>query len=240
MTLVEPAATPETPRLLASRAHTVLLIVIMLAVAMLGAAGSGRVSTSPSRSHVAQYVALFATEWLLFWFTWRGLHRGGTPIGEVIGPRWRAAREVWKVVLAAAVFFLCKQVVLGALQALMTRAGYSRVAESHRTLQLMQPHGVLESAMWIVLSVTAGFVEEFVFRGYLQRQLAAWTRSAPAGIVLSAAVFGVAHGYQGPLSVLMIGAYGLLFGILAHVTRTLRPGMLAHAFEDTFTGLFGR
>ncbi len=234
------AEPPPERRLLASRAHTVVLIAITLGVAYLGAAGSGKVDVAKPRSHVAQYVLLFVVEWLLFYYVWRGLRRAGTPLREVIGTRWSSLADGWKVVLAAAAFYLCKQLVLGGLQVLMARFGYARDAEMHRTLALMAPHGVLESGMWVALSITAGFVEEVVYRGYLQRQLGAWIGNLGWGVVVSAIVFGLAHGYQGPLSVVMITAYGALFGILAATTRTLLPGIVAHAFEDTVSGLFGR
>jgi CAAX protease family protein len=233
------AEPPPGPHLLASRAHTVILIAITIGIAWTGAAGSSQVSADPRRSHVAQYVVLLTVEWLLFYYVWRGLHRAGTPLGEVIGRRWSAPREAWKVVCAAALFYGAKQLVLGALQAGMAAAGFSRTAESHRTMALMAPHGVLEVALWIMLSISAGFVEETVYRGYLQRQLGAWMRHIGLGIAASAVLFGVAHGYQGPLSVVLISAYGALFGVLAHVTRTLRPGIVAHAFEDLLSGLLG-
>jgi uncharacterized protein len=39
---------------------------------------------------------------------------------------------------------------------------------------------------------------------------------------------------------LLIGVYGIMFGVLAHFRRSLRPGMMAHAFHDTFTGVMLR
>ena len=89
-------------------------------------------------------------------------------------------------------------------------------------------------------SLTAGFCEELIFRGYFQRQFSAWTRNVTAGVVLSAVVFGAGHIYQGPKQALIITVYGLLFGILAETTKSLRPGMMAHAWHDGFAGLAGR
>ncbi|HET7225321.1 MAG TPA: type II CAAX endopeptidase family protein [Candidatus Eisenbacteria bacterium] len=241
-----PAETAAAPglyaggrRLLAPRRHTVMLIAITLAIAAIGAQGSGKVSPDPNRSHLAQYVVLIALEWALFAYVRFGLRRGGTPLAQVIGPRWAALRDVWKVLLATAVFWVVKEVILGLVQHGLTLAGYSRAAEQHRTMALMAPHGVVESVIWVLLSCSAGFVEEVVYRGYLQRQLGLWSGSAALGIAASAIVFGIAHGYQGPLSVVIITCYGALFGILAHVTRTLRPGILQHALEDSIGGLLG-
>ena len=129
--------------------------------------------------------------------------------------------------------------ILGAAKRVLDATAPGQAAEANRTIALMAPHGAIEIALWIALALSAGFCEEFVFRGYLQRQLTAFTRSAPAGIALSALCFGLGHGYQGPRSAAVITLYGLLFGLLAHFSRTLRPGMIAHAWQDAFSGLHG-
>jgi membrane protease YdiL (CAAX protease family) len=65
----------------------------------------------------------------------------------------------------------------------------------------------------------------------------ALTKSAPAGILLSAATFGAAHAYQGFRMVILIGLYGATFGILTYWRKSLRPGMIAHAWNDSFKGV---
>jgi len=57
------------------------------------------------------------------------------------------------------------------------------------------------------------------------------------GILLSAAIFGASHGYEGPQRMVQIGVFGLMFGVLAHFRKSLRPGMIAHAWHDSFSGL---
>ena len=84
--------------------------------------------------------------------------------------------------------------------------------------------------------MAVGFCEEIIFRGYLQRQLAAWT-NLPLGMVLSAALFGLGHRYQGGSAQIVLAFYGLFFGILAEKRKSLRPGMIAHAWHDAFSGL---
>src|SRR5437899_10986878 len=106
----------------------------------------------------------------------------------------------------------------------------------HNT-QFMLPHRGIELTFWIALSVTAGICEETIFRGYLQRQFMALTKSAPAGILLSAATFGAAHTYQGFRMVILIGLYGAMFGILAYWRGSVRPGMIAHAWQDSLNGV---
>ena len=36
---------------------------------------------------------------------------------------------------------------------------------------------------------------------------------------------------------LLIGIYGLMFGLLAWWRNSLRPGMMAHAWHDAFSGV---
>jgi membrane protease YdiL (CAAX protease family) len=91
--------------------------------------------------------------------------------------------------------------------------------------------------LWILLALSAGFVEELVFRGYLQRQFGALLASRWAGVIAQAVFFGVTHGYQGALPVLKITLFGLMFGAFALVRRSLVPGMTAHAAVDVIGGL---
>jgi len=90
-------------------------------------------------------------------------------------------------------------------------------------------------AVWF----TAGFMEEFLWRGYLMTRLVdlfgkqtklAWV----IALVVSAVIFGLAHSYQGPAGIVKTGAAGLLLGVAyLAVGRNLWPLMIAHALIDT-------
>jgi membrane protease YdiL (CAAX protease family) len=101
------------------------------------------------------------------------------------------------------------------------------------------PQGVTESVLWILLSLSAGFCEEITFRGYFQRQFEALTGSKGVALVMQAALFGIAHAYQGLWSALAVTAYGALFGAIALWRGSLRAGMVAHALTDVLLGLGG-
>ena len=116
----------------------------------------------------------------------------------------------------------------------------SSPAPHRAAAQLLLPRGWLEVGLWIGLSLSAAFCEELTFRGYFQIQFGAFTRSPAAGLVLQALLFGVAHAYQGPRSVILIALYGALFGAVALWRRSLRPGMVAHALTDLVLGLLAR
>lgn len=90
-------------------------------------------------------------------------------------------------------------------------------------------------AVWI----TAGFVEEFLYRGYLMNRLVdllgkqtklAWV----IALVGSAVIFGLGHLYQDLAGVVKTGAIGLLFGVaFLTLRRNLWPLIIAHALIDT-------
>jgi len=92
----------------------------------------------------------------------------------------------------------------------------------------------------LLLALTAGFCEEIVFRGYLQRQFSTFTGAPYAGVVVQGFIFGAAHGYQGVKYMLLIAVYGCMFGVLALLRRSLRPGIIAHFLQDGIVGLAAR
>jgi membrane protease YdiL (CAAX protease family) len=115
-----------------------------------------------------------------------------------------------------------------------------------RLLHLMQiqkaviavaPQGVREAALWVALSITAGIVEELVFRGYLLQQFAAIGGRVWLGVIVSSLLFGAAHGYEGLASMIAIVAYGAMFCALTIQRKSLRAGMMAHAWHDSVTGI---
>ena len=73
--------------------------------------------------------------------------------------------------------------------------------------------------------------------GYLQQQFTRLTRRIWIGIAISAVFFGLSHGYEGASGMLLITLYGAFFGILAHLRCSLRPGIIAHAWHDSLSGV---
>jgi hypothetical protein len=92
--------------------------------------------------------------------------------------------------------------------------------------------------LWVLVSCSAGFAEELAFRGYLLRKARARTGSTVLALIIQAIVFGVLHGYQGARAVAGVTLYGMAFGLIALWRRSLRPGMMAHAWTDIAAGIF--
>ncbi len=214
--------------------HTLLLVVIFLAITVGGGLLNRDVSAIPQAhpSVIPIYLSLLLAEWGLFLYVWRvGLRRSGTPLRDLIGGDWGVSRRI--VIDAALAIGLWGLWTLIGL-------GWDRLFPSAEaaTVEMMLPRGPLESLLWIALSLSAGFSEELVFRGYFLRQFTAFTRRPWIALLLQGALFGIAHGYQGVQACLRIAVYGILFGLLALWRRSLRPGMMAHAWTDILAGLF--
>jgi len=188
-----------------------------------------RAAANPNR--VRGYLVTIFVEWFFFVLVLAGVRRSGASVLLVLGDHWRSARQVLRDIGIAAGFWVVALILLWIFARLL------RVDAKGGKLQFLLPHGGAEITLWLALSITAGICEETIFRGYLQRQFMALTKSAPAGILLSAAAFGAAHAYQGFRRVILIGLFGAMFGILAYWRGSVRPGMIAHAWQDTLSGV---
>jgi membrane protease YdiL (CAAX protease family) len=180
------------------------------------------------------YERTILTEWLMFALVILGVWLHGSSLLTVLGDRWRSVRSVMVDIGIAAAFWIGSTVVISVF------GGHAHGGETERAVQFLLPQGRLEVTLWIVLSITAGICEEALFRGYLQRQFMALTKSVAIGILLSALAFGAAHSYQGLGGALRIALQGALLGMLANWRRTVRPGMIAHAWGDIFAGALAR
>ena len=221
-------------RPVASYRHSLVFLAIVVGVMFAGfaaqkreVAGSGLVE---SHSHVIPvYLSVTGMNWLLVYFAWRGIRARGGSFGSIIGGRWGSARDVLRDLVIAAVFWGGFIATAWGLHAVL---GEGR----EKSVDILLPRTALEVLMWIATSASAGFCEEFVFRGYAQRQLLAFSQSAVVAVVFQGLVFGMMHSYQGWRAVVTISILGILFGALAAWRKTLRVGMVAHGWQDVWAG----
>jgi len=228
---IRPAPVVETP-LLAPWWHTVSLIAVLLFASLNGMRGRHALA---AHSRLPQYLWGMTWEWILLAFTWLGI-RKRINLRQLIGGGWASMEDFLLDVVYAGAFWVCALLVLGIGARLMHLDEAGKIESMRKQLGFLTPGSKLELSVWFCMSATAGFCEEIIFRGYLQRQFAASTNSVLAGMLLSAAVFGAAHGYEGVARMVLIGIYGLMFGLLAAWRKSLRPGMMAHAWHDALSG----
>lgn len=218
---------PTAPKLIAPLWHTGILLA---ALAGLGAWSALQHGLLAAGSRTASYVVTIACEWLLFGLAAWGIRMGGVSISNVVGERWSTPRLFLRDLGIGALFLLGSNVVLAGLSAVLRPGPNANVAR-------MLPHGRVEIALWVVLSLSAGICEEFVTRGYLQKQLGGLLKNAAAGVVAQGIIFGAAHAYQGFKSMFTIAVLGCMMGWLALWRQSLRPGMLSHFLQDALGGI---
>ena len=137
--------------------------------------------------------------------------------------------------------------VLGtlALGALGILAWRSRRASAEQKLAAREQLGDLlpflpqddrDLRTFFALSVTAGVVEELLYRGFALWALAQWM-PLWAAVALSSVAFGLAHSYQGMGGMLRTGAMGLLFAVLFLASGSIWLPMLFHAIFDVLQGV---
>jgi uncharacterized protein len=225
---------PQQDARVAGTWHTIVLLLIIAAWATLGFLGTHQRPSSQKASLLFTYVVTGAWEWLVVAYIAWGVRRNGIRFREILGNRWKSGMDFLKDFGIAAGFWIWALAVLAF-------TGYSLGIKQGDNSQIgLLPRTHLEILTWILLSTTAGFCEEIIFRGYFQRQFIAWTDNVSAGVVFSALIFGSAHVYAGVKPAMVITVYGLLFGLLAQWRGSLIPGMMTHAWHDAFSGLAAR
>jgi membrane protease YdiL (CAAX protease family) len=119
----------------------------------------------------------------------------------------------WVVVLAA----------LLALAALVWMVGGEKMMPKHPPA-IIPWIAALPIAVRLLLSLSAGVVEESFFRGFLQPRM---------GILLSTAFFVLAHvSYGQPFMLAGVGILSLIYGFLVRWRRNIWPAIAAHALFD--------
>ena len=96
------------------------------------------------------------------------------------------------------------------------------------------PTTALERAAWAPLSLTAGFCEEVLCRGFLIRFLHGPGIGMPVigALVAAAIIFRFAHLYQCAKGVAGTAIAGLCFGLLFLLSGSLIPGIILHVLVD--------
>jgi uncharacterized protein len=219
-----PSTGRRKPKLVAPLWHTLVLLAV--SVGLLWMQSRSLAVGKEHHGNVIHYLSVIVAEWALSFYVWLGgLIPGATRLHDLVGGRWSSMKDMLRDFGIAAAFWI----VFAAAGIFMNFV----LGPSHTESPGFQnPRGVAEVTLWVMMSMTAGFCEELVFRGYLQRQFLALTGSAALAVMAQGVLFGVAHGYKGVKMVIVITVLGILFGVLAHWRKSIRPGMIAHAWAD--------
>lgn len=233
-------ATPPKERLIAPLWHTIGLLILVF--------GNSYASFFLSRTFVAKsaatggpslearlmtYASTMALEWFLFVYVYLGMRARGETVRNRVNARWNRAGDVYRDIGIGLGVWFSILVIAGILSVPFRTAG----GEGTKVVTELVPHAFIELPVWALLTISAGFCEEFVFRGYLQEQFRRMTGSAAAAVVIQAVIFGLGHGYQGWAHMTIIVAIGLILGGAAWWRKSLAPGMIAHGWLDFSSGV---
>ena len=216
-----------------------LLFVILIAVVwplfdylVLWPAFLRRVQTGPARARKWIWAVTIAEQWALVAAgiaLWWSNERDWASLGLLLPEGWRLWGSVGLVLLLAAF-----QARTASRVARSPRAQAS-VRKQLGTLAALLPHARAELGWFVALSLTAGFCEEFLFRGYFIWAFEAWLGWWGAA-ALSALFFAILHAYQGLNGVIRSGIIGVLLTLAVAVFRSLLPAIELHAVVDIGSG----
>jgi membrane protease YdiL (CAAX protease family) len=102
-------------------------------------------------------------------------------------------------------------------------------------LETVVPHSAGERSVFGGVSITAGFCEELLYRGFMMAYLAPWLGWWQAGVASSIS-FGLGHAYQGAAGVLKTTVVGLVMGGLYLYSGSLWPAIVLHMAIDLQSG----
>jgi len=232
---ISPAPPPSTavPLPVAPWPHTAALFALLVGSALLS---QRQVSAAPSvLPHVQRYLSGIILTWLLLGSVIAGIYHRRAFITRALRTQPTSLLHESSLGVSVYLFGLLVIAFVGGLVQL------TPLAHRHNGALIlgMMPHTALEFLAWLCLSLTAGFCEELIFRGYLIDQLTAWTKRPILAIVLSSLLFGSVHLYEGTAAVLPLMSLALLYGFVVRQRKgDLRAVMVAHTLQDFLVAFF--
>ncbi len=226
---------PMNPSLPVADAVLLVLMVLglpvraWLAMRRLRAAGPGELP----RLRPKLWARAIGTQWLLVVVVVALWLLRGRPLGWL----WLNAHVGWGaggIVLGLALIALIQQP-----QRRNLAASPETVARLRRRLEgvgRLLPASRGEWPGFVPLALTAGICEEILFRGYVTWALLQVVHVFWLAALLQAALFGLAHAYQGTRGVFLTFGAGVFLTGVVWISGSLWPAMLAHALLDLNAG----
>jgi uncharacterized protein len=221
---------PTDRSIVAPKWHTLVLLALLLAPRSPLLEGT---ASSSKESRVWMYLGEFCFFWILFAIMYLGLRLSRTTLAKITGSFRTGKKELLSNVYWGLSFWLLYLVVA----VVFVQSEHSRT-DLDRFLPRILPRTSLDLALFIVVAISAGFCEEMIFRGYLQKQFYALTGNKQAALLIQAFLFGAAHGYH--QTAMEFGnnvAFGIAMGFLAEWRRNLIPCISAHIASDLLAGV---
>jgi membrane protease YdiL (CAAX protease family) len=213
-----------------------ILIFLTVAVPWLGQRRIRQLFAMPETTkmdRLSLYASTIAFQWLaLSLILWRTNVRGirAAQLGLSVPNR---------AITIAAAIVLATLILLNQIYSLRRMA--TNPAEIQGILPQLAlkvfPQDHVERLAFFALVATVALCEEIIYRGFVQFVFESWSGGVPtAGILGSAAIFALAHLYQGRRGLVSTALIGLLFSAIRAWTGSLVAPMIAHFVADLAAG----
>jgi uncharacterized protein len=174
---------------------------------------------------VCGYVLVEAIIALLLLVLVMSAHREGP---QKIGLRWVHWKSNSLVGLGLVpVLFLCNVIIGHIFQTYFPQHS----TDKNPLLEII--HTRRELALFVVSAILAGGIKEELQRAFILTRFGEWLGGAWLGLLLWSVAFGAAHYVQGWQGMITAGFFGLLFGIVYLMRRSLIGPIVAHGVYDT-------
>jgi uncharacterized protein len=230
----QPIAATDTPRPIAPWQHTLAILAILATWAFLGHHSHSGDATPRSIG----YASGIMLSWMLLGSVVAGVYVRRSCFFDTLQRRARP----WYIETARGFAIYLTSLILFFVIAAILYLTPLRNGFDHTVIESIAPRSALQLLGWLAVSVTAGFCEEHVFRGYLLPQVIAWLRAAGSPAFLASAIavaatsilFGSLHLYEGLGGAILIAFLGAFYAVLALRFGNLRALILAHSMLDFF------
>jgi uncharacterized protein len=217
--------------------YALIILFFAVAVPLLGRWRIRQLLESPNFSSIDRlrlYASTITFQWLVsLILLWRIHARGLSP--EEFGMALPRPNLSVAAGVGLSLFLLINQIL--SLNRLSNRPPDPQAVLPRLAWKIFPETGG-ERLVYFAVVATVSVCEEWIYRGFLERIFENLTAGLlVGGILLSAALFGLAHLYQGRRGVLITGVLGMLFSVVREWTGSLLPTMVAHFVADLTVGL---
>lgn len=150
------------------------------------------------------------------------------------------AEQLYLVALPPVKLLVWSLVILAAgLVALLGNLGIQQLFghKEPEIVDYLMPRTTGEKNGFVLVSLSAGICEEWMFRGFVLATVLALTGSEFAAMVLQAASFGAAHSYQSRWGMSRATTLGIILAVPCFLCGSFWPSALAHLMIDVLAGL---
>src|SRR5579863_2391804 len=141
----------SSPQPIASRIHTVILLVIIFAGSWIGAIRAPRLRSHGVQHLAISYLVMMVIDGLMTAYVVAGVQRHGGSLRDLVGGRWGCPADFFRDVLLAFGFWIVSILCLAIVRLAM------HAKTSIDAIRFLVPQSRAEAILWIFVALTAGF-----------------------------------------------------------------------------------